>query len=259
MNRRLPCRGASFPAIGMTTSPGALQASSRVPACDGVRCCAVWKNWDIRNGAPNSPANRQKLTPFAAANLGWRNIASDSIGFGDRRSHSSNPAVKAAPPASAPITSPLAQPTASARIRPPEDPEQPRAGQCQPGQVQARFPAEALADLQGGHRDQRQADGDVDPEDPVPAPVRRLLAGPGSPDAGVVTRRRSPTAAHPSNEPAVDGGIGDARIAERMVCRRIDCLASVLALAGVAKMLWPQSLEGLLVRALPPWPGPVRS
>jgi hypothetical protein len=31
------------------------------------------------------------------------------------------------------------------------------------------------------------------------------------------------------------------------------CLASVLAFAGVAKMLGPQSLEGLLVRALPPW------
>src|SRR5262249_58278009 len=136
----------------------------------------------------------------------------DGGGWAAGGTPSSSRAVKAARPASAPITSPLAQPTASARMRPPEDPEQPRAGQCQPGQVQARFPAEALADLQGGHRDQRQADGDVDPEDPVPAPVRRLLAGPGSPDAGVVTRRRSPTAAHPSNEPAVDGGIGDARI-----------------------------------------------
>src|SRR5262249_25456898 len=138
--RRLPCGGASFPAIGMTTSPGALQASSRVPACDGVRCCAVWKNWDIRNGAPNSPANRQKLTPFAAANLGWRNIASDSIGFGDRRSHSRNPAVKAAPPASAPITSPLAQPPASARVRPQRIPNSPALASASPARSRRGFP-----------------------------------------------------------------------------------------------------------------------
>lgn len=56
MNGRFPYRSASRPASGETKTGAAVHASSRTPVCIGVRPWADWKNCDIRNSAPNSPA-----------------------------------------------------------------------------------------------------------------------------------------------------------------------------------------------------------
>src|SRR6202035_5542321 len=49
-----------------------------------------------------------------------------------------------------------------------DDPEGAGRGQREAGHVEAAVWTVALAQLAGGERDQQDADGDVDPEDPVP-------------------------------------------------------------------------------------------
>src|SRR3954452_13934690 len=94
------------------------QGSSRTPASSGEYPRQLWKNCDIRNSAPNSPAYMNRLTAFALANVRSRKSPSGIIGLGERRSHATKAEANAAPAASAPRTSTLLQPAAVARIRP---------------------------------------------------------------------------------------------------------------------------------------------
>lgn len=133
MNGRLPHRSASRPAIGETMTGAAVQASSRSPACRGLRCWADWKNCDIRKTAPNSPAYRKKLTPLAELKRGRRNISSESIGVRVRRSQRRKSPTSTAPASSEPITSPLAQPALFARTSPQVSPKNPAPASSSPG------------------------------------------------------------------------------------------------------------------------------
>src|SRR4030088_1353782 len=94
------------------------QGNSLIPASSGEYPRQVWKNWAIRNRAPNSPAYMNKLTALALANVRLRNRVSGSIGLGVRRSHERNAPASVTPASSVATTSALPQPTLFARTRP---------------------------------------------------------------------------------------------------------------------------------------------
>src|SRR4051795_6737367 len=113
--------------MGAMNIGGSDHGSSRTPASSGEYPRQLWKNCDIRNSAPNSPAYMNRLTALALANVRSRNRPTGIMGLSERRSQARNAAANAAPAASEPITSALPQPTEFARIRPQVTPNAPAA------------------------------------------------------------------------------------------------------------------------------------
>jgi hypothetical protein len=108
-----------------------------------------------------------RLTALALANVRSPNSPTGIIGLSDRRSQATNAPANTAPAASEPSTSAL--PRGVGADQAPGDAERAGAGEQQARDVELRPGAEALGETRGGQRDQDDADGNVEPENPVPA------------------------------------------------------------------------------------------
>src|SRR3954454_19055820 len=100
--------------MGAMNIGGSDHGSSRTPASSGEYPRQLWKNCDIRNSAPNSPAYMSRLTALALANVRERNSPSGIIGEAERRSQARKAPISAKPATSDPTTSALPQPAALA-------------------------------------------------------------------------------------------------------------------------------------------------
>ena len=123
----------------------------------------------------------KKIAAFPAEKARERKKRIGSIGSGARSSRAMNATTSSRPAASAPTDLELSQATDS-RAPAPNDPEGGGADQPKAGQVEAGVATEALLDPGGDERDRGQADGDIEPEDPLPGdPLDDRAAGRAGP------------------------------------------------------------------------------
>ena len=169
---RLPMRPPSAPVKGETASGRRVQGSVSTPARRAESPCTCVRYWMIRKKAANIVKCSPNPAPLAAAKPGRRKRPSGSIGAAERRSCSTN-----APSSSgAGCVGERASRATSSRRRCraswPTRSRAGRAGEREAREVERHLGSAALRQAAGRQHGCRQADGHVDPEDPVP--VQRL-------------------------------------------------------------------------------------
>ena len=166
---REPIRSERIPAIGATSIGMPVQGSVRRPASSGEYIWTVWKNCASRKIAPKMPNVIARETPLVAANARLRKKRIGSIGAAVRSSCATNATSRAAPTAIEPATSSEPQPARVAADDAVDDAEEAGAGERDAREVEPPRRAVALLQLAHGERGEDEADGHVEPEDPLPA------------------------------------------------------------------------------------------
>ena len=145
-----------------------VQTSSFSPAWNGELPSTFCRYWLMKKIEPNMPKYIASDTTFVTAKLRRLKKAIGSIGSELRSSWATN-ATSSTTPAASEMTTSTARPAERLGADQPEDQAE-QAGGCEPesGQVEPALGAVALLEPACGGRSERESDGHVDPEDPVP-------------------------------------------------------------------------------------------